>query len=144
LPFPRRTCLASLSLIATTPAFAADGGVVEVTVDNVRSDQGTVMVQLCDRAHFLGKCAIGTQAPAQKGSMTVTFHNVPPGDYAAMAFLDANKDGALNRWLGIPKEDFGFSGLKGLPIRPPRFKDSVFTHGAGEQKLTIKLGNYFG
>ncbi|PZU06905.1 MAG: hypothetical protein DI605_17720 [Sphingomonas sp.] len=135
--FAAATCLA-------TPAIAADGGTVEITVTNVRSDAGAIMVQLCDRAHFLGKCAIGSHAPAQKGSVTVTFHNVPPGDYAALAFHDANGDGALNRWLGIPKEDFGLSGLKGLPLRPPRFKDSVFTHGAADQKMAVKLGNYFG
>jgi len=124
---------------------AADlGGDVEVVVENVRADGGTVMVQLCDRGHFLGKCALGAQAPGHKGSALVVFHNVPPGDYAAMAFHDRNSNGTLDRWMGIPKEDFGFSRMSGLPLRPPRFKDSVFTHGATDQKLTVKLNNYFG
>lgn len=141
---PLRLPTIAIAALAAAPALAADGGAVEVTIENVRGDTGAVMVQLCDRQHFLGKCAIGGQTQARKGNVVVTFRNVPPGDYAAMAFYDANGDGQLNRWLGVPKEDFGFSGLKGLPLRPPRFKDSVFTHGAGDQKLTIRLNNYFG
>lgn len=134
----------ALAALLAAPALAADGGAVEVLVENVRTDTGMIMVQLCDRAHFLGKCALGAVAPAKPGTVAVIFRNVPPGDYAAMAFHDTNRDGALNRWLGIPKEDFGFSRLQGLPLRPPRFRDSVFTHGPGDQKLTVKLGNYFG
>ncbi len=141
---PARLILTAAAALAVAPAVAADGGAVEVTVENVRSDAGAVMVQLCDRKQFLGKCTYGAQTPARHGSVVVIFRNVAPGDYAAMAFHDANGDGALNRWLGIPKEDFGFSGLKGLPLRPPRFKDSAFTHAAGDQKLAVKLNNYFG
>ncbi len=140
---PRRLVLVAAATLAA-PARAGDGGAVEVLVENVRADKGAVLVQLCDKAHFLGKCLHGAQSPAHKGTVIVLFRNVPPGDYAAMAFHDTNGDGTLNRWLGIPKEDFGFSGLKNLPLRPPRFKDSVFTHGAGDQKLTVKLNNYFG
>jgi uncharacterized protein (DUF2141 family) len=141
---PARLLLPAAAALAAAPAGAADAGAVEITVENVRSDAGAVMVQLCDRTQFLGKCTYGAHAPAHRGSVVVVFRNVVPGDYAAMAFHDANADGTLNRWLGIPKEDFGFSGLKSLPLRPPRFKDSVFTHGAGDQKLAVKLNNYFG
>ncbi|MDO6415159.1 DUF2141 domain-containing protein [Sphingomonas sp. BIUV-7] len=140
---PPAPILLAAATLAAAPAML-NGGAVEVTVENVRSDKGMVMVQLCDRQHFLGKCVLGAHAPARAGIVVVTFRNVPPGDYAAMAFHDVNANGALDRWLGIPKEDFGFSGMKGLPLRPPRFGDSVFTHGAPDQKLAVKLNNYFG
>lgn len=141
MPFSR---LPLLALAFATPAVAVDGGAIEVVVENVRAEGGMVMVQLCDRDHFLGKCALGTLAPARKGSVTVRFAKVPPGEYAVLAFHDANANGALDRWLGIPKEDLGFSGGKSLAMRPPRFKDSAFTHGTADQKLTVRLANYFG
>lgn len=134
--------LAPLSFLAT-PALAG-GGAVEVVVENVRSAEGQVMVQLCPKAQFLGKCAIGGKAPAHAGNVTVTLPAVPPGDWAAMAFHDKDASGALNRWLGIPREDFGFSRMQHLPLRPPRFSDAVFSHGAEDQKVFVKLNNYFG
>ena len=139
------TALALLAL-ASTDAGAAipNGGAIEIEVENVRSADGFVLVQLCPRTEFLEKCVIGGRVPARAGSVSIRLAAVPPGDYAAMAFHDKNGNGTLDRWLGVPREDIGFSRMPRLPFRPPRFNDADFAHGAADQKVTVRLSNYFG
>lgn len=131
-------------LVSADPTTPHAGGAIEIDVENVRSAEGYVLVQICPRAEFLGKCAIGARVPARVGTVAIRLPNVPPGDYAAMAFHDKNGNGTLDRWLGVPREDVGFSRMPRLPFRPPRFKDANFPHGMTDQRVTVRLGNYFG
>jgi uncharacterized protein (DUF2141 family) len=66
---------------------------------------------------------------AKSGS--VTFTNLPLGNYAIAAIHDSNSDGRLNtNPLGVPSEGFGFSNNPPIRFGPASFSDSqVFVSG---------------
>ena len=43
------------------------------------------------------------------GKATISFSNIPFGDYAAILFQDENSNGILDHKLGFPNEPMGFS-----------------------------------
>ncbi|NOW46239.1 uncharacterized protein (DUF2141 family) [Novosphingobium sp. SG751A] len=138
----------SLALIALTladaimPPPAAPS--LTVTVDNVRSNAGRVHVALCPQKSFLkDDCVLEASAPAQKGSTSVTFANVPPGEWAAQVFQDENGNKKVDRnFLGIPREGVGFSRDAKIVFGPPKWRDAVFTHEAKPQVIRLAL-RYF-
>jgi uncharacterized protein (DUF2141 family) len=66
---------------------------------------------------------------ANRGS--VTFTNLPLGNYAIAAIHDSNSDGKLNtNPLGVPSEGFGFSNNPPIRFGPASYADSqVFVSG---------------
>jgi uncharacterized protein (DUF2141 family) len=138
--------LASLALLTATaaPASAQPPGAVQVRVENVRSSQGHVRVELCTFDTFLTKdCRLGGEAPAQEGETIVTLTDVPAGVYALQAFHDANDDHKVNRGLfGIPREDIGFSNDAPLGLHGPKFTKAAFSHIADNQVITLRLRHF--
>ena len=134
--------VAGLALLGAGPPGSV-GGTVEVTVTGVRSDRGTVMVAICDRASFLQPtCVFRGRASAQQGTVLVRVGNVPPGVYAVQAYQDENGNGRVDRTLlGIPKEGIGFSRDAPMRFGPPRFDDAAVTL-AGDTAIAIAL-RYF-
>jgi uncharacterized protein (DUF2141 family) len=134
----------SLLLGMAAPAWAEASGNVLVRVENVRSDQGHVRVELCTSDTFLtDNCIVGGLAPAQEGETLVTLTNVPPGDYAVQAYHDANDDHKVNRGLlGIPKEDIGFSREAPLGLHGPKFAMADFNHAADNQVIAVRLRHF--
>jgi uncharacterized protein (DUF2141 family) len=126
------------------PAYAQPTGAVVVHVENVRSSEGHVHVELCTADTFLTEsCIVGGSAPAQRGETVVTLIDVPPGIYAVQVFHDANDDNKVNRGVfGIPTEDIGFSREAPLGLHGPQFIKAAFNHAAGEQLITIHLRHF--
>jgi uncharacterized protein (DUF2141 family) len=70
---------------------------------------------------------------------------VPPGEYAAQAFLDENGNGEVDRGLfGIPKEGVGFSRDARIRLSPPKWRDAVFTHRAQPEVIRFDLRYFMG
>jgi len=144
----------SLALIALTLANAGadaaaggggdSGAPLTVVVGNGRSNAGRVHVALCPQKSFLkDDCALEASAPAQKGTTSVTFANVPPGEWAAQVFQDENGNKKVDRnFLGIPKEGVGFSRDAKIVFSPPKWRDAVFSHEAKPQVIHLAL-RYF-
>jgi uncharacterized protein (DUF2141 family) len=87
-----------LSVIAATPALAGD-----LTIE-----------------------VSGITASGQ--SLVVHFKDLPPGEYAAVAFQDVNGNGKLDKnFLGIPKEPYGFSNSARGSAGPPKFSAAAVT-----------------
>jgi len=138
--------LASLAFFlgAAAPASAQPPGSVVVRLENVRSSQGHVRVELCTSGTFLtDNCIFGGEAPAHEGETIVTLTDVPPGVYAVQAFHDENDDHKVNRGLfGIPREDIGFSRDAPLGLHGPKFTKAAFNHIADDQFVTIRLRRF--
>ena len=68
------------------------------------------------------------------------FEDIPPGTYALAVIHDENMNGKLDtNWLGIPKEDYGFSNdAKGL-FGAPSYPAASFQYDGGILDLTISL-----
>jgi uncharacterized protein (DUF2141 family) len=67
------------------------------------------------------------KAPADASAAMVHFLDVPPGQYAVMAYHDANDDQKLDLRFGMfPKEGWGLSNNPKV-MGPPSFSASSFT-----------------
>ena len=135
--------LATLLLLLAIPA-RAEPGTVAVTVTNVRSDAGHVLVALCDRATFLREtCRYHGRARAAAGSVTVRLGGVPPGTYALQAYQDENDNGKIDRTLlGLPREGMGFSNGARMRFGPPSFDDAAVAIGPNGGALELRLTYY--
>ncbi|MCW2236419.1 DUF2141 domain-containing protein [Azospirillum canadense] len=135
------TTLFLTTLLPTTPSLAAD---LAVTVTNVHSDHGRVMVAVCTQDTFLKPgCPYTASAPAQAGAVTVTVRGVRPGTYAVQAFQDENGNEEVDRnFFGLPEEGIGFSNDAPIRFGPPSYADAAITVAEGGSRTALRL-RYF-
>lgn len=126
-------------------AGSAAPAILDVEVAGLRSQKGVIRLCLTRDAGHFPDCerdpnAQKLTAPAAGGMMR--FPALPSGDYAIALFHDENRNGKLDRKLGIPSEGIGFSRNPRLMFGPPRFEAAAFQLGSGESEQTVKL-RYF-
>ena len=64
---------------------------------------------------------------AHEGITELSIDGLPDGEYAVVLYHDENGNDELDtNWLGIPKEDVGFSNSKMKAFGPPKFKECAF------------------
>jgi uncharacterized protein (DUF2141 family) len=136
---------AALMIVAFLPA-AAPTTHVNVTFDEVRNATGLIRACLTRDPRFFPHCekdpaAYKLSIPAAPGA-TLSFAGVIPGDYAIAALHDENRDGRMNKRLGIPREGIGFSRSPRVKFGPPAFAAVRFPVGAEPVALDIRL-QYF-
>jgi uncharacterized protein (DUF2141 family) len=123
---------------------------VTVKVNGLRSTTGNVVVCLWrQQEKDFPICSSKTafQSLSVKPTDTtvsVTFPNVPPGEYAISAFFDENTNGTLDRnFMGMPKEPIALSNVTPSERRGrPSFEQSKFTVN-GAKTIALSL-MYFG
>ena len=108
-------------------------GTLRVNVSNLDSDRGVLRVALYDT-----KAGFDNDVPC-KSTEVVVFNNkgrvffynlMLDKEYSIFYFHDENTNGKIDRqWVGLPKEDFGFSGSKGDDFETTRFKLSDLSFG---------------
>jgi uncharacterized protein (DUF2141 family) len=129
--------LACALLPATLPASAAT---VEVRVTNVAGGKGKINVAVCDRERFLKQCAYSASVPARDGETVVAMRDIPPGTWAVLAYQDENENSQLDRnFMGIPKENYGFSRDAVGRFGPPAFDEAAIEVRDGTTVAPIKL-----
>ncbi|MCX7545849.1 DUF2141 domain-containing protein [Marinicella gelatinilytica] len=114
-----------LILSITCSVKAAD---LTVTIDHIKSDEGTVYAQL-----FLGEdsynnnnAAQSAMMPAKQGAGEFTFKDLTPGDYVVRLYHDENGNQQLDmNAFGMPLEGYGFSNEAVANMGPPQYKDMV-------------------
>ncbi|MFC5045071.1 DUF2141 domain-containing protein [Aquimarina hainanensis] len=113
---------------------------IEVTINNIASDDGSIKIGLCDKKKdFLKKFIKGKSIKAQKGSMTVSFEEIPKGTYAISLIHDEDDNGKLNTFLMIPSEPYGTSNNAKGNFGPPKWQDAKFDIIDKDIKLSIDL-----
>jgi uncharacterized protein (DUF2141 family) len=125
----------SAIVLSAGAAMAAD---VTVTIHNVNDQGGEIRAGLCDKPNWLTyHCPFHQRVDTKPGDVTLTFKNVPPGDWGVIAYHDANLNGKLDEnFLGIPIEQFGFSNNPGHNHQPD-FSESVFKLDKSDVDLSI-------
>ncbi|WP_417519937.1 DUF2141 domain-containing protein [Minwuia sp.] len=136
-----RTFFLISALVLPLTAQAAE---LTVRIDNIASDQGTILVALYESPHGFLKDDGETAARSVKampGALEVTFADLKAGRYAVAMYHDANDDRELNRnLLGLPTEGVGFSNDAIARFGPPDFDDAAVTLSADERRsLTATL-----
>jgi len=131
------TLLALGFLFCAGQALAA--ATVEVRVSGVKA-KGKVNVAVCDRERFLKQCVYSASAPAQAGETIVTLKDIPAGTWAVLAYQDENENNELDRnFIGIPKENYGFSRNPVSRFGPPGFEDAAIALREGANPVAITL-----
>ena len=82
----------------------------------------------------------GVVAEAATEDLNVTVPDLPPGNYAVAAYVDNNRNGKQDKnFLGVPKEDYGFSNDARGRFGPPDFAEAAFDIGDNAVSKTIHL-----
>lgn len=115
---------------------------ITVTINNVKSDNGFVLLGLHNQQTFMNRSAPALnkkKVTITDGKITVAFHNVLPGEYAVMAIHDENANNQMDfEPNGIPKEAYGMSNNE-MSFGPPAFNDAKFTVVDKNLSLEIRL-----
>lgn len=132
-------------IVGMLPA-AAPTTHVDVKFEQVRNAKGLIRACLTREPRYFPHCEADPAAhklsiPAAPGA-TLSFTNVPPGDYAIAALHDENQDGKVNMALGIPREGVGFSRSPRLKFSAPKFAAVRFPVAAEPVTMAIRL-QYF-
>ena len=136
------------ALLSAQPgrADAPPAASLEVTVTGIKNAKGVIQLAICppgvgfpdckDKAVRTGKLTI------QNGVARGSFAGLPAGTYAVSVFHDANVNGKLDTFAGIPKEGYGFSRNPGFKPRAPKFAE-VQIEVTGQASTSIKLRYLF-
>jgi uncharacterized protein (DUF2141 family) len=127
------------------------GVIINLTVDNVGSDNGFITVDVHagtppwgNPADFLkkGKKLSRIRVPAQKTKTAVCIAVEAPGLYALAVYHDEDGNRKFNKnFLGIPNEPFGVSNNPTIGLGPPSFEEAAFNVPAEGTSLNIDLGD---
>jgi uncharacterized protein (DUF2141 family) len=139
-----RACVCALSTLAAliSPGLARAGDLT-IDVSGITPDHGRIYVAVYDRAETFptpGRQLVGQILDPADHHLSVQFKDLPPGQYAAVAFQDANGNGKLDKnFLGIPKEPYGFSnGARGSGGAPKFSAAAVTLNPNGETRIELK------
>ena len=113
-----------------------------VSVSDLKTDTGVLKVGLYNtEGTFLKSAYKSITSEIKSGSATVTFMDIPKGEYAISTYQDENSNGKLDRnAMGIPSEDFACSNnAKGF-MGPPEYGDAKFNIQK-DFKIDIQFNN---
>ena len=138
--------IASLSAVLVTQVAVADTLIVEVK--NIKK-AGEIHVAVYDNAEAFeadrgekGGAAPGivegTIVMVEAGTSTFEYE-LPAGQYAVGIFHDVNLNNKMdNNFLGLPKEQYGFSNNARALFGPPSFEDAAFElKGVTKQSIDL-------
>ncbi|NQZ82954.1 MAG: DUF2141 domain-containing protein [Colwellia sp.] len=122
------SALGSLSMIVilSQTVHAAD---LTINISDIESGKGSVMVALYagNKAYQSGESTFVSKVKASSEKESVTFKDLPDGEYAVKMYQDENSNNELDKnMLGIPKEGYGFSNNVGR-FGQPDYKEAKFT-----------------
>lgn len=139
---PRWIALITLPCLLASHAHAAD---LQVNVNGVHADNGTVMLALFDEARPWLKNAryaqmISADSRNKSNQVTLVFKDLPPGRYALSGYHDLNGNGALDsNLMRMPTEPVGFSNGAQGRLGAPHFKNAAVTLGEQDLKIDLQL-----
>lgn len=127
--------IASTSILSTQTANAGYSGNLEIKLASLKNTKGQVCLSVFSGPKGFPSGGKGSNmklsrcVPASSGS--ITFSNLPLGNYAIAAIHDINNEGRLTtNAFGVPTGGFGFSNNPPLRFGPASFSDSqIFVSG---------------
>jgi uncharacterized protein (DUF2141 family) len=95
-----------------------------VEITGLRTNSGTVMIQLYDANQKLLKETTGNVAVSM---CTVVFNDIPSGTYAVQYYHDENDNDEMDTGMfGKPEEGYGYSNDARGFMGPADFEDQLF------------------
>ena len=132
---------ASVGIAALLAPSTAAAGDLTVEIKGVASDTGNVMVALYKKDDkWMGRSTVGTTVAAKKGGVSVSFKDLPDGEYAVSLFVDENSNGKIDsNAIGIPIEPYAFSNDASGNFGPPTFEQAKFVVGKDSKSIVINI-----
>ena len=132
------TLLVTVALFVSA-LITAQNNTITVTVVNATSDSGKIGFALHNKTSFLKMGIQSKNAKIINGKSTVTFKDVPAGEYAIVCFHDKNNNDKMDFAAnGMPLEDYGFSN-NDMTLGPPNFEKAKFVVADKNVSLDIKF-----
>jgi len=126
----------ALSLALASAAQAAD---LTVELTGAQARGGKIHSTLTTEETFFRPGGREVDSDPADGTVTVTFADLPPGDYAFMAYHDENGDGKMATAPGgMPTEGWALSNSDKL-MGPPTFEVMKFTVPAEGATVQVPL-----
>ena len=115
---------------------------LSIQITDVASADGHVLVSVSGSADAWdgkSKPVAATRVAAQKGTVTVDFPELAPGDYAVSVLHDANGNQRMDsNVIGIPTEGYGFSNNPRV-MRKATFDEARFAVGDEPANITVQM-----
>jgi uncharacterized protein (DUF2141 family) len=116
---------------------------LDITVSGIKSARGVIRLAICPanagfpdcKGHELRSASL----PIANGRASIHYADFPAGTYGISIFHDANGNGKLDTFMGIPREGYGFS--RNPPFRPraPRFDEAqMAVSGAAVAAISLR------
>lgn len=135
--------LAVVNLPAQQSADLAKAGKLVVWVKGLNNNKGDVKIGLFNsRESFEGNKAKfkGAVLPIRNRQVFWELDSLPYGDYAIKLFHDEDQDDKLDKnFIGIPREQYGFSNDARGRFGPPKFEKARFTLDRDSLMIEINL-----
>lgn len=115
-----------------------------LTLTNIRSTQGKIYVFVYNYENQYPmtpyKHYVFDKSPDGTGAMQVALDGLPYGKYSIAVLDDENSNEKLDRWLGIPREGYGFSNkARTRFLDLPEFSDLMLEFNHDSQRCTIEM-----
>ena len=122
----------------------AQTSTIILQVENVNvKKSGDVSTGIFIEKNFLkiGQQTYDKAVSVTANTMEILYENIPPGEYAFVAFQDYDRNNKLKtNFIGFPKEPVGFSNNAKIVFGPPSFEDAKVKIEAGKTvRVRIKL-----
>jgi len=139
-----------MKLLAILPIFlislhlAQEVPVLEVTISQVRSDKGYILLSVySDPDQYPYKpfrtCPVSKKS-LKDGQLTTVIYGLTPGTYVMGLLDDENDSGNMEYTrIGIPKEGFGFSTNPKILLSKPDYNKLTFKLEPGYNRIGINV-----
>lgn len=130
------------ALFLISSILSAQNSSLTINVSGLKNNTGLLTVEIYNsKEKFLKTAYKKGSSTIKTNSASVTFSDVPKGEYTVMVYHDINNNGKLDKsFIGMPKEPVACSNnAKGF-MGPPKYEDAKFTI-ASDSKISIKMSD---
>ena len=117
-----------LALVLSSITISAKSADLQVSIDQINSDNGVILAQLFtgEENYKKSNSLDSKMLEAKKGVGQLIFKNLEPGDYVIRMYHDENNNQKMDKnAFGMPTEGYGFSNEAIGNMGPPKYKDMV-------------------
>ncbi|MEO9954971.1 DUF2141 domain-containing protein [Nonlabens sp.] len=135
-----KTLFTSILVLLFSMALSAqETFTLKVTVDNAKSDNGTMVYSLSTENQFMKAAPLQSATIEIKDGVAVAiFENIPAGEYAIMVLHDKNGNNQMDFTdQGMPKEAYGMSNNP-MSYGPPSWDDAKITIES-DKEIAVRL-----
>ena len=130
------------ALLFISGLLSAQNTNLTINISGLKNSTGIVTAELySSKEKFLKIAYKKGSSTIKSNSASVTFSEIPKGEYTVMIYHDLNNNGKLDKsFIGMPKEPVACSNnAKGF-MGPPKYEDAKFMI-ASDSKITIKMNS---